>query len=143
MVRADLWNANAERPAAWAVLEVRVATPGGVALARGLSDENGRVMVAFAYPEMTPPPAPVSPPAPRTGLTAQTWGLDLSVRFAALPGTRQRLPDLCVILGQAQGTLILQESPAQPLTRGTLLYGQERVLRTSGDAQGRLLVLPG
>ncbi len=143
VVRADLWNASSDRPAAWALLEVQADTPAGSTFSRGMADEDGRVVVAFAYPEMPPPPAPASPPSPRTGLSAQSWDLALSVRFAGLPGTRRRPQDLCVILGQAHGTLLQQQSPAQPLTGGTLLYGQELVLRTSGDAQGRLLVLPG
>lgn len=140
VVRADLWDALSQQPAAWAVLEVSASTPGGSVTARGLSNADGRVVVVLPYPEMAPPPAPTSPPPSRIGLSAQSWELTLTVRYAGLTGTETEPPDLGDILGQATGTLLDQQSPATPLAGATLLYGQELILRSSDDGRGRVLV---
>src|SRR5262249_23513568 len=77
-VSADLWDIDADVPAAWAVLEVSA----GGELYRGVADEDGRLAVLFSYPE--PPLLPASPPPPpgSRALANQTWPLTLAPRDA-------------------------------------------------------------
>jgi hypothetical protein len=141
-VRADLWDALADAPAASAVLEV---SANGAPLARGVADALGRTVVFFAYPE--PPWHGSSPPPGSRALSAQTWPLTLAVRYAPaaasppLPHPASGVaPDLCAVLTQAFGTLLEAESPATPLGPQTLAFGRELVLRTPGRSV--LLVIP-
>src|SRR5216684_5469045 len=77
-VSADLWDSEAGRPAAWAVLEVWA---GGAPAYRGVADQDGRVAVLFAYPE-PPLHAASPPPGGSRALSHQTWPLTLTVRYA-------------------------------------------------------------
>jgi hypothetical protein len=134
-VRADLWDAAADAPAAWAVLEV---TPPGRPAARGLADAKGRVAVLFAYPE--PPDSPTSspaasplasPPSPR----GRAWDVGLRALYGRRAGPPPERPDLRGALGQPPATLLEGAgSPAHPLTAATLRYGQELTLRSRGPA---------
>jgi hypothetical protein len=142
-VSADLWNIVDDEPAAWAVLEI---TTGDGSLHRGVADEQGRVIVLFAYPE--PPPHPISPP-PSPGsraLARQTWPLTLEVRYARSatspsPGVPDgEPPDLCAVLTQPNATLLASASPAISLGPQPLAFGRELALRTPGHSE--LLVLP-
>jgi hypothetical protein len=120
-VRADLWDAVADAPAAAAVLEVDA---GGGASYRGVADDQGRVVVLLPYPE--PPWHGGSPPPGSRSLSNQTWPVDVAVRYAppASPPSSSP-PDLCAVLDQA---------PAEPLglAAQTLAFGRELVLRTPG-----------
>jgi hypothetical protein len=120
-VRAELFDTDARRPAAGALLEVNVA---GEAPARGMADEAGRVLVPLPWPELTSGPAG-SPPAP-AALASQAWTLDLAVRYT--PGTWPR--DLDAALAQNAATL-----DAPPVAERTLVYGRELILRTPGHAR--------
>jgi hypothetical protein len=143
IVYARLFDALANRPAAWALLEIRAAN--GL-FGRGLSDERGQVAVCMSYP---PPLGSLqaSPPSPPTGtsLWAQMWSVEVQVAYS--PGlvamSADGLPDLAAALAQ------LWQPPADAwtdsgrtvlLTSATLKFGQELVLRTSG--MSRLLVTP-
>jgi hypothetical protein len=138
-VRADLWDAAADAPAAWAVLEV--ATSGGFA-GRGLAGADGRCAVLFAYPE--PDPQLSSPPSGGGGLAQQTWTVSVTVHYEpggpGLPApSAATAPDLCAALGQAAGIALASSSPPTPLGDQTLTFAAELVLRSPG--QSVLLVL--
>jgi hypothetical protein len=136
VVRADLWDAHAGAPAAWAVLEVRAP---GLAPARGLADARGGVAVVFPYPE--PSGLDGSPPSlERRALSAQSWPVRLRVFAAPQADPVPPRPDLCTVLTQPEATLLAGASPATPLTDATLDYGRELVLRTS--AESVLVVTP-
>lgn len=144
-VSADLWDVEADRPAAWAVLEVS-ADPSAPPY-RGVADERGRVVVLFAYPE--PPLHAASPPPPpgSRALANQTWPLTLAVRYApaamsppAPDPASGEPPDLCAVLTQPVATLLAADSPATPLGPQLLAFGRELPLRTPGHSE--LHVLP-
>jgi hypothetical protein len=142
-VSADLWDVEAGRPAAWAVLEVWT---GGVHAYRGVADQDGRVAVLFAYPE--PPLHQTSPPPGGSrALSHQTWPLTLSVRYApasmsppAPDPASGEPPDLCAVLTQPEATLLGADSPATPLGSQLLAFGTELPLKTLGHSE--LHVLP-
>jgi hypothetical protein len=143
-VSADLWDAEADRHAAWAVLEVSTGT--GAAY-RGVADERGRVVVLFAYPEPPLHAASPSPPPGSRALSNQTWPLTLSVRYAPAamsppppdPASGEP-PDLCAVLTQPPATLLASGSPVTPLGTQLLAFGRELALRTPGHSE--LHVLP-
>jgi hypothetical protein len=142
VVRAELWDVELDRPAAWAVLEI---TPAGAPPVRGIADELGRVLVLLAYPE--PQWTGSSPPPGSRALADQTWSLDVGVRYDPA-GSSPRLPepgtgvapDLCTVLAQAPATPLEALSPATPLTGATLAFGRQLMLRTPGRSV--LLVSP-
>ena len=141
-VRADLWDAAANAPAAWAVLEV---SANGAPVYRGVADDLGRVVVLLPYPE--PPWHGSSPPPGSRALSDQTWPLTVAVRYAPaassppLPDPAFGVaPDLCAVLTQAVATPLGAESPATPLGSQTLAFGRELVLRT--PLRPVLLVIP-
>jgi hypothetical protein len=141
-VRADLWDVDAETPAAWAVLEVSAGTG---PLYRGIADANGRTVVLLPYPE--PPWHGSSPPPGSHSLSEQTWPLTIGVRYAPsqasppLPApSPDAVPDLCTVLTQPAGTLLAADSPSAALGSQLLAFGRELVLRTPG--QSVLHVLP-
>ncbi len=143
VVRADLWDTVANGPAAWALLEVSASTPTGTEVVRGLANEDGRVLLAFAYPELPPASLLGSPAGSGTALHLQSWDLSVSVLYSALPPETSGTPDLCDILNQpAASVLDRDELPLVVLTGATLWFGQELILRSSGDGQGRVLVRP-
>jgi hypothetical protein len=141
-VRADLWDVDADAPAAWAVLEVSAGTG---PVYRGVADANGRTVVLLPYPE--PPWHGSSPPPGSHSLSEQTWPLTIGVRYAPsqasppLPTpSPDAVPDLCAVLTQPAGTLLAADSPSTALGSQLLVFGRELVLRTPG--QSVLHVLP-
>jgi hypothetical protein len=111
-VRAELIDAITGGPAAHAVLEV---SADGIATARGIADERGRVLVLLPYPE--PPWHGPSPPAGSRPLSAQTWRVELAVRYSPLSPPEP--PDLCAVLAQPH---------AGPVVDAELAFGRELVL---------------
>jgi hypothetical protein len=142
VVRAHLWDADQNRPAAWAVLEVRLPDN---RIVRGLADDQGRVTVIFAYPEpqlstgASPPGSPLN--SGRRPLAEQTWTLQLNGFYAALDPTPP-IPDLCQALTQGAATLYAGLSPATPLLEATLAFGKELVLK-SGFASNLFITPAG
>lgn len=165
IVRAELWDDAARRPAAWAVLEAR--TPGAAARgdppALSVADGRGRVAVHLLLDDDRdldggPLDSPLGPaPAP---LPARTFAVDLALRYdgsivppspppptAAGPRGGTPLPDLCAALRQAPGRLWERRGMAPlSLGRATLRFGADNVLRSTSIANapaGALLVTPG
>ena len=131
-VRADLWDFDADAPAAWAVLEVRA---GEGPVHRGIAGADGRASVLLPYPE--PATHLASPPAGLGGLSSQTWPASVAVRYTpAAPSPPSKAsaapPDLCSVLGQPGATALASASPLAPLDPQTLVFGRELVLRSAG-----------
>jgi hypothetical protein len=139
VIRAELRDAESGGPAAWAVVEASV---GGTRIGRGMADARGRLLLLAHYPEPTPPPlgaAAGSPPSgPTVPLYEQTWPVRLDVYASARPLGDP--PDLCDAL--LQPPAIAWEDAAQRAALGEvdLRYGEELQVRTSGGADGALLV---
>jgi hypothetical protein len=141
MVRAQLVervSASVRRPAAHAVLEVEVA---GGRTWYGVADERGAVAVLFPYPTFTIAAGLTSPAALPPVASAQSWNLDVRVRYepAALTFSNGfRIPDLRSVFDQSPGrlwsTAIAQ--PGQPVshTSAELIFGRELVMRTDGGS---------
>jgi hypothetical protein len=137
VVRADLWNAQAHAPAAWAVVEVRLD---GQLHARGLSDERGSLALIFPYPKPTDAPlaSPVaSPPVNQNvPLLEQAWELTLNAGYAPPPAAATKpapLPDLRATLDQLNAppaVLWADLANLEELAGVTLKYGQELVLKS-------------
>jgi hypothetical protein len=135
-VRADLWDIEADAPAAWAVLEV---STGAGPMHRGVADARGRTVVLLPYPE--PPWHSSSPPPGSRSLSEQTWPLTLAARYAPAQGSPPlpdpasgEVPDLCSVLTQPAGTLLAADSPSTALGPQDLTFGRELVLRTSDQS---------
>jgi hypothetical protein len=131
-VRADLWDPAAGAPAAGAVLEVR---PAGQPAARGVADDQGRVVVLLPYPPPALPfPALGSPLAgPAVPLAQQQWPVALRAAYAPPRPAPPR--DLCATLRQPPADLWSGSSRLAPLTGATLRFGQDLVLRTFDETK--------
>ncbi|MCA1564713.1 MAG: hypothetical protein LC803_03455 [Acidobacteria bacterium] len=138
VVRADLWNAEANAPAAWAVVEARLD---GQLHARGLSDARGSVALVFPYPKPTDSPlsSPLaSPPVNKNvPLLEQTWELTLNAGYAPQDDDAARqpspLPDLRAALDQLNAppaVLWADFAAEEELSGATLKYGQELILKS-------------
>ena len=137
VVRADLWDAVADAPAAWALLEVQAP---GLPVARGLADAGGRATVLLPYPE--PAGLDGSPPSPdRRALSEQTWQVEISAYAAPQPPAPPDRADLCTVLSQPPATLLAGSPPATPVIEATLEYGRELVVRTA-PSQSTLVLTP-
>lgn len=124
-------------PAAWALVE---AAAGEQRIMTGLADASGRVLLPLLYPK--PVVTFGSPAALRTPLTAQSWPVDVTVRYRRRDPVPE-IPDLADILSQPPVTALLPTSPATPWTRGTLRFGRELVPETAGgEAMPVVLIQP-
>jgi hypothetical protein len=140
VIRADLWNPQANAAAAWAVVEARL---GGVLQARGISDERGRIALIFPYPKPSDAPlsSPVeSPPVNKNvPLLEQTWELTLSAGYvapASSPATPATLPDLRATLDQLNAPpakLWIDFAGGEELASVTLGYGRELILKSQAS----------
>ncbi len=130
VVRTELWDADADAAAAWALVEASVA--GGPPV-RGLADARGRATILFPYPE--PSGLDGSPPSlGRRPLTAQTWPVAIRAYAAPQPAAPVARPDLCDVLNQPPATLLAGSPPATPVVEATLEYGRELVVRTPSQS---------
>jgi len=130
VIRASLWDANANAPAAFAAL--RVTVDPALPPVWGIADAGGRIAMVFAYPELPAPPVDGTGLLP---LSRQTWTLPIQVAY--VPGAAaSTYPDLCAIFEQAAATLWADQARATPLTAVTFTYGVEVVLRTAATAVG-------
>jgi hypothetical protein len=136
VLRAELWDKAANKPAAWVVMDVRVA---GKPPFQGMSDDKGRIALLFPYPEPTDFAAdstfdvatPANPPQLQgSPLVDHQWAVEIHAYYQP---SRPNIPDLCSILAQAEASPLADINPAstKTLTQSTLKYGQELVLRSS------------
>jgi hypothetical protein len=139
VLRAELWDLSTERPAAWALLEARIA---GQPSVRGLADARGRVALIFPYPEPLPGSlgSPIgSPPGGGTrSLLMQQWPIELRGFYS--PEEPPPIPQLERVYEQAPATLVSSLSPLLPLSEALLSFGQELVVRS--QARSVLLLMP-
>lgn len=126
VLRALLWDQTADAPARGAIAEVRLGTA-PLLLGRGMSGDDGQVLVLFDWP----PLRPQAGPGQRDALTSQSWTLELTVRYDGAATA----PDLCTRLGQDAATVI--DLDPDPLV---LSFGEELVVRSA--PQSVLLVRP-
>jgi hypothetical protein len=142
VLRADLWDASNDEPAAWAVVEAYLDNK---LIARGIADDQGRLALIFPQPAprrftVSSPPTITSPPA-ATGLplTDQTWSINLRAFYQRtdppplLPGDdapEQQLPDLRVVLSQPEATLWADPERTEILDAVSLSYGRELNLKS-------------
>lgn len=125
-------------PASFAVLEARF---NGGLIARGIADRDGQIVLMF--PALAPQSNPISsPPAASTRITLaeQLWNIDLTVKyqpsiFQTSPPTEtengeENLPDLRLVLAQAEGTLWADDGQTEEFTTAVLRTGRELILRS-------------
>jgi hypothetical protein len=135
VIRAEL-RESVEKPASFAVLEARF---NGSLVARGIADHEGRIVLMF--PALSPQNNPiVSPPkdATRISLADQKWNLDLAVKYEprifqiSLPfeSDRKALPDLRLVLAQANARLWADAEKTENFTTTVLQIGKELILRS-------------
>lgn len=134
VIRASLYETD-KNPAAFAVLEARFE---GSLIARGIADNQGRI--ALIFPSLSPQNNPiVSPPAQATriSLAEQKWDLDLTLKyqpniFVSSPpvSDEETLPDLKLVLAQANGTLWANTAKTEEFTTAVLRFGKELILRS-------------
>ena len=141
VVRAQL-NEMSGVPASFAVLEARFE---GTLVARGIADRDGQIVLIF--PSLAPQTNPiVSPPgnATRISLAEQNWNLNLTVKyqpniFQTSPPEitedgEENLPDLRLVLAQAEGTLWADGGQTEEFTTAVLQTGRELILRSRENA---------
>lgn len=136
VIRASLFETD-EKPAAFAVLEARFE---GSLIARGIADGQGRI--ALIFPSLSPQNNPiVSPPAQATriSLAEQKWDLDLTLKYqpnifvsspSASVSDEETLPDLKLVLAQADATLWANTDKTEEFTTAVLRFGKELILRS-------------
>lgn len=137
VIRAEL-RESIEKAASFAVLEARF---NGNLIARGISDRNGQIVLMF--PALSPQNNPfTSPPsdATRISLADQKWNLDLTLKydpqiFQTSPSLSNEtdeevLPDLRLVLAQANGTLWANAGKTENFSTAVLQIGKELILRS-------------
>ena len=145
VIRADLWDASIDAPAAWAVLEAFTA---GKFLGRGVADESGRIAVIFSYPTplsfapVSPPGSPLGSPPVATSppLTEQVWPLELRAFYTPdrpvvsppdfIEQVGPPLPDLRFTLTQPAATLWADAEQTEILSETNLRFGRELILKS-------------
>lgn len=126
VLRASLWDAGTDAPAAWALMEARI---NGQPTVRGYADASGRVALVFPYPE---PPSFVqqNPPPSPTPFTRQEWPVSIFASYRP-QSPAPRVPDLKATLAQPRATLWADAARTTPLTKVTLRSGQQLVVRST------------
>ena len=138
-LRAEIVDSGTGAPAAWAVLEARGP---GQALATGLADGAGRVLLPLPYPK--PIVTLGSPGSPSLPLTSQTWPIDFTVRYRRRVPARA-IPDLADVLTQPAATAWKDVARTTAWTHATLRFGRDLVLASvtgGGAASPTLLITP-
>jgi hypothetical protein len=132
-VCAELWDAVNNRPAAFAVLTVKLAGNGGTVVAAGLADAAGRVLAVGDWP------APkAASPTNGTGLWNDPRPITVGVQYD--PSAPPSVPRLDLLTGLPAGSLWDARGPDAPFAPPNLTADGVTVFRSQGDPRGRLLV---
>lgn len=141
VLRADLWDASIDAPAAWAVIEAYTANK---FLGRGIADDRGSIAVIFSFPTplsfapASPPGSPLGSPPIATSppLTEQVWPLELRAFYtpdrpvvSPLEEPGPPLPDLRFTLSQPAATLWADAEQTEILETN-LRFGRELILKS-------------
>ncbi len=134
VIRATLWDAVNQRPAAWALLTATIDSTDYQAVA----DARGEVALWVLYPSIQH-----APNADTTPMTDLAWPVTISVQYQ--PSAQEPLPVLPPtappehksILAQTQGTL-----EGLPTLSRNLIYRKEVILKTASDTRSRQHVEP-
>jgi hypothetical protein len=152
-IRLELKEAETGLAAAWALIDAYIDAVTPTVHARGIADEQGRVLVVFPVPEPAPyaqSSPPDSPPQPPYGsqFSAQQWPVRIEAAYVARHPAPD-VPDLREILTQPGATLWgewTDPTHNTPLAEQSLRYGSELVVRThdsANDSQlSELLITP-
>jgi hypothetical protein len=137
VIRAELRESN-EKAASFAVLEARF---NGALIARGIADRHGQIVLMF--PALSPQNNPfTSPPsdATRISLADQKWNLDLTLKYEprifqtspplSTETDAEVLPDLRLVLAQANGSLWANAEKTESLSTAVLQIGKDLILRS-------------
>jgi hypothetical protein len=117
-------------PAAWALL---TAAHGGSVRAIGQADEEGRVVLFFAYPERPRPSLATSPPA----VTDFRWSIEMAAYWSGLDPAVT--PEFGAVMAQLDHPRMLFEStvsPPAPLPSQLLTFGRRLAPRTEATPDG-------
>ncbi|HWI66181.1 MAG TPA: hypothetical protein VNT75_30485 [Symbiobacteriaceae bacterium] len=120
VVRATLWDAEADRPAAWALLTVEA----GENRYTGLADGEGRLCLPFPYPVLRRPL--LTEGAGPVPLYQHTWPAAVRIAYSALPPT----PDLAPIMAQPPGLICPDPDERLDSWSIRLPFGSELLLRS-------------
>lgn len=119
VVRAELVDAATGKAAAWAAVSAHYR---GDELGHGIADAQGRLLLAFPYPE----PERRSPPEEPEEGVLMSWEVGLRVYYdAGLAG--QQFPDYCSLLAQPEARLLEERSPPRALDAAKVVLGRELV----------------
>jgi hypothetical protein len=145
VVRAEIYEAEGGKPAAWALVEISTNVLDRTVTAQGVTDDKGRLALIFPYPE----PANVNLGSPIGGapqlLSDQSWTLTFRAwhTFDPEPGNFIDLDRLLSQTVQPPDNLWDEGSPLIPFTAADLVFGRELVVpvRPPGDLRPRKLLI--
>jgi hypothetical protein len=139
VVRAELADAADSRPAGGALVDV---LSDGVLAGRGVSDERGRVVIAFPYPELPAAAlgSPLDSPAGSGTPSQWRWELTLRVRWARPADAAPPIRHLDDVFAQPPATVLARRSPEEALGPVALAYREELYLRSADSGEGRLWI---
>jgi hypothetical protein len=141
VVRADLWDPTIGSAGAGAASAVLELYDNDQLVARGIADEQGKIIVPFPYPAPRSFPIispPGSPPVSRPALTDQSWTFQVRALYAsAVPletSSPESLPDLQSVLSQPEAALWTDEARTEELQEVAVQFGYEKVLRSRSSS---------
>jgi hypothetical protein len=134
VLRTELWDADADQPAAWALVEARAGEQRAIT---GMADADGRVMLPLPYPKpVVTLGSPLGSPLGGGGpITQQSWPVTFTVRYRRRAPVPQ-IPNLIETLAQPPATAWQEMSRATPWTSAVLRFGRELVLASRADGGG-------
>jgi hypothetical protein len=143
LLRTELWDVDADQPAAWAVVEARAGEQRTVT---AMADAGGRVLLPLPYPKpVVTLGSPLGSPLGGGGpITQQSWPVTFTVRYRRRTPVPQ-IPDLVETLTQPPATAWQETSRTTPWTSAALRFGRELVLASRADGGGAsstLLISP-
>jgi hypothetical protein len=144
VIRADLWDREADQPAAYAAVEAWIAGQTW----RGIADDRGCVLIQFPSPPVTRLSTGSPPGSGQGPATGMSWPIQIGVQYQPsrlrypLAATRDVVfpwattPSLKSILEEQQPALVWQHEagPAAAEWTGDLVYGEELILRTAAGS---------